>query len=266
MPDEDQEGAICKFEVKMDQEEADIDLIERHLRGELSLAESKAFEQRVSLDIKFAEKVDDYIAIINGIKNADAIALADEVESWEKEFRDGNVKPTVSINPWKKYMIAAAVAVILITTFVFINRPGNVDYQQLFTAYFVPYEDLVTVREGENANDVLAAAMVKYNRKEYKHAIPEFLKYLEAVPDDKAARFYLGISYLADGKPSDAISAFGQLETEAVTYVDHVEWYLALAYLLKEDTDSAKARLQKIAEDPDHDFSKKARQLLSDLQ
>jgi tetratricopeptide (TPR) repeat protein len=250
----------------MDQEEADIDLIERRISGDLSPAELKAFDERVAADLAFAEKVDDYVAIINGIKNVDSLALSDEVALWEKELQDeAKVARVVAINPWKKYMIAAAVAAILVTTFVFINRPSDVDQQQLFTAYFVPYEDLITVREEDDGSEALATAMAKYNRKEYRDAIPEFLRYLEKNPRNDQALFYLGISYLGDKKASDAISVFEQLETRAGSYADHVSWYLALADVLRDDIVSAKARLENIARDSNHDFSMKANQLLDEL-
>ena len=166
----------------------------------------------------------------------------------------------------KKYMIAAVVTAVLLTTFVFINRPGDVSQKELFTAYFVPYEDVLSVRDGDDSEAALAMAMERYNQQEYRDAIPHFLKYLEAYPQRDEAMFYLGISYLGDEKASDAISVFEQLQTRGGTYSDHVNWYLALADILKEDFASARARLEAIAQDPNHDFSGKAEQLLDELQ
>lgn len=250
----------------MDQEEADIDLIERHIKRELSPSELKAFDRRVAADLKFAEKVDDYVAIINGLRNADSFALSEEVESWEKELRDEAGAPRVAVlRPWVKYMMAAAVAAILITTLLFVNRPVNDDPQQLFSEYFVPYEDLLSVRQDGDGSEALSIAMAKYNEKEYGEAIPEFERYLEKDPQNNEVLFYLGISYLGENKASDAMMVFKELETHAGSYSDHVGWYLALADLLDGNIPSAKARLENIVRDPDHDFVIKAKQLLEEF-
>ena len=251
----------------MDQEEADIDLIERRINGELSPSELKAFDHRVTADLKFAEKVDDYMAIINGLRNADSFSLSEEVESWEKELRDEAGAPRVIVlRPWVKYMTAAAVAAILITTLFFVNRPVNDDPQQLFSAYFVPYEDLISVRQDGDGSEALSIAMAKYNEKEYGEAIPEFERYLEKNPENNEAMFFLGISYLGEKKASDAMMVFKELETHAGSYSDHVNWYMALADILKGNIPSAKARLENIARDPDHDLAAKAKQLLDELE
>lgn len=250
----------------MDQEEADIDLIERRLNGDLTDAELKAFDQRVAADLKFAEKVDDYVVIIKGIKNADSFAFSEEVAQWEKEIsEEERGAGVVAINPWKKYMIAAAVTAVLLTTFVFINRPDEVNQKELFATYFVPYEDVLSVREETDSEAELAAAMSMYNEKMYRDAIPHFLKYLAISPQRDDVLFYLGISYLGDRKASDASSVLEQIETGGGAYSDHATWYLALADILKEDFTSAKTRLERIVSDPDHDFFAPAEELLDEL-
>jgi hypothetical protein len=64
-------------------------------------------------------------------------------------------------------------------------------------------------------------------------------------------------------KMSDFDAAIQNLEAvENGAYSMQAEWYLALAYLAKEEIDTSKAILDKISQDPEHDNFDEASALL----
>ncbi len=253
----------------MNKEEADIDLIERKLRGELTQAEQDAFDARVASELAFAEKVDDYLAIMSGIRNFDSHAMREEVAQWEREIRNEEQAETPVVplgSPWKKYLVAASVAASIVAAYLFFDRVPQNSNQDLVAAYFVPYGDVISVREGENDSELLMAAMESYSAGKWAEAISLFHASLEKNPDNPDAAFYLGIAYLANQDPVQAANVLERLRNGDHPYNDHVMWYLALAKIASDDIVEAKEILREIQSQPSHDFSRQAGQLMRELK
>ena len=253
----------------MNQEEADIDLIERKLRGELTQAELDAFDERVASELAFAEKVDDYITIINGISTFDSHAMREEVAQWEEEIRNEQQTETPVVpfgSTWKKYWVAAAVVACIIAAYVFLGRGTQNSNQELVAEYFVPYDDVISVREGETDSELLMAAMESYTAGKWTEAISLFQSCLEKNPDNLDATFYLGIAYLANQDPTQAANVLERIRTGDHRYHDHVLWYLALAKIASNHITEARAILRDIQSQPSHDFKNQADELMKELK
>lgn len=251
----------------MTREEADIDLIERRMKGQLSEEELRQFDSRVTSDLQFAAKVDDYSDIISGIESFHLYGIRQEVENWEKEIQAGDQQtPMVPIQrSWRKYLSIAAAVIVLAIAAVFVITPGEKTNQELFAINFSPYQNILTVRDGTGAHESLGYAMKLYDEKKFAEAIPYFQKFLDENNGNEDALYYLGISWLAERNPAQAIATFKQLGKQNNVYRDQAAWYLALANLLQGNERAAKELLTDISRDENHDLKEKADDLLNAL-
>lgn len=246
----------------MNQEELDIELIERHLKGLLTDEERVIFERKLKDDEEFAEKIEDYKAIIQGIQIGERDKFREEIAAWEKELAEEETSAS-SFSIKKYWPLAAAAALIIGAILYFYPSATRQDTQQLFTAYFEPYEDVISVRN-EGEEDHLAAGMSYYNLKAYDQAITALSQYLQSHDRDDV-RFYLGSAQLASGKTDDAIATFKQVLTTESIFKEQSEWYLALAHLSNKNKMQCKEMLSKIANDPNHFYQERAEALLDKL-
>jgi len=249
----------------MDQEELDIELIEGYLNKTLTAAELLRFDNRIKTDVSFAEKVDDYKEIIENIKLKGQQDFRNEVAVWENEIKTESETKHIF---WKPYLsVAATILIILVAGLYFYsNRNQHKDEQQLFTAYFIPYEDVISVRGNSTQKTALEQAMLLYNEEKYHEAIPYFKTYLSSNKNDLSALFYLTISELGLKNTEEVIPNLHFIITQNSVYHDQAQWYLALTYLMQKDKKSAIQILNTIENDPEHIFKSQAAELLSEIK
>jgi TolA-binding protein len=246
-------------------EERDIDLIEKYHNGTLRTAENQAVKDRMASDPVFKSMVEDYTDIIDGVRSAGKEKFKLDVAGWEKEIRSEEQKKSKGIVfLFNKYWQAAAVFLIVALVAVYFLLPQNTNTPEaLYASYFVPYEDVMNVRDG--SDDVLLTEAIHfYNNKEYAAASKRFQNYVSEKPTDLNAQFYLGLSLVESGKIEDGIDALGLVINGKGLLLEQAEWYRALAYLKLGDIESCKKHLNEINHEG-HDYQSKAASLLSDL-
>jgi len=122
--------------------------------------------------------------------------------------------------------------------------------EDLFNSYFIPYENLVTVRTSKTRDKVLQDAMTYYTLKKYSPAAKLFKKYLIQNPENHLILLYLGISFLAAGKYTNASTSFNKiLKSKNSLLSDEVKWFLALTNLRKFKIEETLAMLNKIGKE-----------------
>lgn len=260
-------------------EESDIDLIERYLRDELTSEERIDFMNRMKGDPEFAEKTEDYAMIIQGIANQGATAFRRELTAWENEIRHDEMnlprirvsdapkkeKPSMPLSSWSRYFsIAAAVAALLVALLYVIDYKKDRKLNELFAAHFSPHDELLSTR-GNGTHVTLAEALESYNAKNFAEAVSRFEQYLKENPNDYQAWFYFGVSQLAAGKNSDAVTSFDVVIDRKIIFRDSAEWYKALALIKLNDASGARKLLSQIASTEGHDYREKADALLREL-
>lgn len=268
MPDQDTRGTAgegCSIEGEMSEsEERDIDLIEKYHNGTLLTAENQAVKDRMASDPVFKSMVEDYSDIIDGIRSAGKEKFKIEVAGWEKEIRAEEHRKGRGVSfLFYKYWQIAAVFLIVALVAIYFFLPKNADTSEaLYASYFVPYEDVMSVREGSDV--LLTEAIHFYNNKEYSAASARFQRYVSEKPTDLNAQFYLGVSLVESGKVEDGIDALTLVINGKGLLLEQAEWYRALAYLKLGDIESCKKQLNEINHEG-HDYQSKAASLLSDL-
>ena len=246
-----------------EREENDIDLIEKYHKGTLSAAEVQAVKARMESDAVFAAIVTDYTDIIESVRKSGKKKFKATVAEWEAEIRHEEPHHSSKPGMFRSYWQLAAVFLLLAVAAIYVFYPaGKETPPDLYAAYFVPYEDVINIRD--KANPLLTEAIHFYNEKQYELAADRFSKFTTDYPDDLDARFYLGISLLESGRAEESISTFGEVIFGNGLLKEQAEWYRALAYLKLGDIETCKKLLGGVNRDG-HDYRAKARDLLGKL-
>lgn len=248
----------------MDEEELEIELIEAFIAKKLSAEESKQVADRIAMNVDFAQKVDDYTAIIRGIQSNGHTILQGDLRLWESELT--NDYQGRKLFHWKTYFAVAAAVLIAVVagSYFLFYKPNQPTGAQIFASNFKPYEDVVTVRGETEAQDALAHAMELYNEGNYQKAIPYFKAAQQKVPTADEPPFYLATSWLALHQPDKAIPLLLKLEESRSVFHDQAQWYLVLAYELQNNNHEATDRLRAIANDAAHSYSERAAEILEE--
>lgn len=248
----------------LNEDETDIDLIERYHRGLLDGAELEDFLRREKDDKAFAQKIRSYTEIIEGIEYyGKQKEFADTVQEWENEIKkNSDLKRSEALRPsdpqgevrtipmYRKntFWLAAAAAVaipLLVAYLVFFQRQRP---ETLATAYI---EEKLTTLSTTMATetDSLALGIGAFNEKEYEKA--ENIFHSLGKNEDLAAEAtrYLGITYLKMGQYEKAIEEFNKLISFTDLYSNPGKFYLAITLMKRSkegDVEQAKKLLQEV--------------------
>lgn len=187
-----------------------------------------------------------------------------KVKGWEKDIA---AKEKTKVIPLKRILsMAAAIIVILIPIgYILLSDFFKQDQQELFTAYFEPYDDVITERS-EQAG-LLEQALSAYNQENFRQAITYFEGFLKEYPEETGVKSYLGISYLAVGEIDKAESSLEEVsQSGAGLFKEVSEWYLALTYLKAEQMDALQQQLKLITAQSDHMYYAQAQRLLEEIE
>lgn len=101
--------------------------------------------------------------------------------------------------------------------------------------------------EGNLALEKFREGMEKYVQGRYTDAIPPLEQSARLDPSHLPTTFYLGISYLMTDKPDQAISRLSRLtRSDSNPFSDESHWFLAKAFLKKQDLVSARRELDYV--------------------
>lgn len=250
----------------MNSEEKHI-LIEKYLSNELEGDLLENFEAQLQRDPALKEELALHRQLgetLKGEKVHELRNVLNEVnENWETPATTANPAKVVKFNFRKVLSIAASVALLLAAYHWFLNT--NVSSQEVYAANFEPYVMVFDQRSG-NANEVtsLDQAIVRYHNKDFGTSADIFEKLLAEDQGNMIYTFYVANARLANQETEQAIALFKKIiKANDLSFVEQSRWYLALAYLQKEDNESSKSWLEKIQEGQ---FKyKEAQEILSSL-
>lgn len=252
----------------MSQDEKDIELIDKYVKGELSGDALAGFEQRLATDITFAEQVEWHEKLVGGIKKQSQKELKDYLQSLEEEDVSLHIKSEPKIkfflSDYWKYSMAAAVTLLIVSAFIF-NwlRPSP---QDLFVQYYQPYPNVeATIERNDEATGAYTQAFQLYEDGQYAEAAIAFDQLLERYPQTEALNFYAGLTALELNRSDKAIAYFEKvISNPDHKFYQQAVWYASLAALKNEDTTNAKQYLQQLSGETGF-YGNKAMQLLDEL-
>jgi tetratricopeptide (TPR) repeat protein len=128
-------------------------------------------------------------------------------------------------------------------------RPGPAGPSLAQLAHFDPPAYTPPVLRGaqDEATRKFRAAMKHYQERHYDLAIPGLRQAAKLDPEDAGTLFFLGVSQLLYGQTDDGIATLRQCVVLGDTpYLEEAHYYLAKAFLQKNDLAAAEAELQEV--------------------
>lgn len=253
--------------------------IERYLLARMSEEEAKQFEKELEKNSSLKEEVELTALIIGsarkiGAQNEKSAVTEESKAIWDmlKETSTDDVKrltgkKRTSILTW---VTSGAAAVILLLVALHFYRIDKT-HEELYAAYYKPYEDDLAPHRGINSMDEIATEMFDkalkyYNTQQYRSALDLFnnidIQYTHHIA------IYQSICMLETGQTKDAIDLLSfaiQEYGEGWEYFQDAEWYLALAYLKDNQEDQTIDILARIIEF-DRYYADEAKDLLDVLK
>jgi len=161
--------------------------------------------------------------------------------------------------------ISAAAAVIILVGIFFVTKSfRSPNPEQLFSEYFSPYQNLLTMK-GDSANEG-SDAMYFYDMKMWDSANIYFNLAQAKNNDETALDFYHANALLATQNAKEAIPYFELvIDGNDERFVTQAKWYLALANLQIGQVEKSKELLTELQAITDI-YSKKAKDLLEQLK
>lgn len=201
----------------------------------------------------------------------DAIIFHKKKELFEdlKAFEDSLDPVDLDRHGYLRKVILIGVLILsLILALYFIFRPpiNFVDptkEERIFAQYFEPYPAIGLVRSGGSSKDgTLEQAIQAYNRADYAQSSKEFSVYYQETKDT-ISLFYLGIAQLSQNQTDAALTTFKQFQSISPILQEQTNWYIALAYLRKQDLVSLKNLMRNM---PNSKYKTEIKQIIEQLE
>lgn len=239
-----------------------IELIERYFDNEMTDEEKVQFHHQLKSDLALKHLYDREHLLVNTIRFGAAKNHLDFFKELEKSLPDVEVaRKNIT---WPFYAVAASV-LILIAAGVYIFTTQDPNVTELYSQNFTPYPNVFepTVR-GEVTMTERKLAFQKYSEGDYQQAVQLFSALLNEKREPEIV-FLLGNAHLSLGKTEDARNNFNEVIRSSPTLVGPAQWYLGLTYL-KEGKTSAAIETFKVVAAGNSTYSGKADKLLKQLQ
>lgn len=228
--------------------------IENYLDGNLSKEELLLFEKQFQADEELRKEVSLAKEVNETIKEDDVAALRTKLKKL--------ISPKKSINLKTYLSIAASVALLLsaiyTTKHIRINTPKAL-YNSFYNTYTADFTKRSAKSPQKNSTEF---GLLLYEKGEFEEAYHVFQNYLKENYTNQTIKFFAAVSAIETNRTDEAIKSLSEISTDEESLLKfNAKWYLALAYMKKEDLNEAKKLLLELAETP-NDHRAKANELL----
>ncbi|WP_452225789.1 hypothetical protein [Lacinutrix cladophorae] len=221
--------------------EKEFENIERYLSGSMSPEARKALELKLKNNSALLHYFNEHKIMQEAIETQSLKEQLDIYHSGisaDKTLKNNHIK--VISFPFKK-MIAAAVLIIALGSFWFINLSSN--NEKLYTQYFKADPGLPTTM-GETNNYDFYNAMVNYKQGDYTLAISKWEKLLNTKPKNDTLNYFIGVAHLANKNEKKAILYLSKVTNNTLgSFTNEAYYYLGLAHLKADNMELAKKNL-----------------------
>lgn len=256
----------------MEKEELEIEYVKRYLDRRLSEEENIQFKERLAVDEDFRNLYEELKIVLLGIKSYSRKKSLDKLRNVESALKEkGKKRIYMGISRNLRYWAAAAVFILLALTAVWIIQLGTPDSEALYTQYYQPYPNVFepTLRGESDTLSLYEQAFAAYDQNNYTDAVQHFEELLQKDELDGGIEkdillFYIGNSYLALDKPTEAVENLTTVSKNSLLG-EQAQWYLALAYLKSEQLEEAEKMLEELT-NTSGVYREKAETLLKEIQ
>jgi hypothetical protein len=243
--------------------------IEQYLDGTLGEDERREFEERARHDKDFQALIWMHREVDESIRDRDLALLRDEINRIGKEYLDASdtappVKLKKQIRASNRFIFRTAagllllVAAGLIIKFVLFSNPAP---ERLFQKYYTPYGNDVVLRSSAPDRSDMDKAIQNYDRGNYTEALALLEETIRRDPGNNLALFYRGLAALETADGMTAIRSLQAIPADWNSpFIEHRNWYLALALLRENRVPEAKKIFNEIESGGGY-YAEKARKI-----
>ncbi|MEM7368142.1 MAG: hypothetical protein AAF587_06035 [Bacteroidota bacterium] len=250
--------------------ESQSDLIDSWLNNELAGAALQSFLEKRRTDTEFDELVKQHELAHQVLEAGVGRHLKEQMQALNPLGVSSDPIPTAGQGKirsfWSRPSILT-IAAVLVLLLGFGLRWMLTDGNQSLVDRFADSYAAPPVRGIEGPDVLVNQALAAYQETEYAKAKELFASIPADHPRYIEMRFYLANSALIEGDAAAAIENYQLvLEREDIRYSPASEWYLILALLENDQVDLAKLQAQQLADDESHAYSKKATEILKEIE
>lgn len=249
-----------------------IEQIEAFLEGRMNPEEAAAFQEKMEKEKNLAAEVAAFELVLGGLREEGRDQLKAKFKSWDEEEK---LKSSDSFQPeagkvidFRRYIMWGAAAVIIAVSLIYFLVPGP-GPEQIFADHFVPHSEkylALVDRSGTTTDSLMQEASQAYGKQNYPLTIELLQRVSDTISDPNIPKFYIGVSFLADGRISNALKYLRPVSnTPDHALTQPAIWYRGLAYLKTEYLDSARIQFEVLAMDKGSEYQNAAREILNDL-
>ncbi|MBQ4818834.1 hypothetical protein [Aquimarina sp. MMG016] len=209
------------------------ELIDKFLQGTLAPEEKDNFNRLLDTDPDFKNDFE-IIKDLNTVSGSlDREDLKKVMNDFETKIANNNTK-IVSLYNYKKLLVAASIVLIVAIGAFSIFNPFVTNPESLYAENFEPYRNVVTpIVRGENSDNAEIIAFTSYESKNFETAASQ-LGELFSSTNKPHFLLYQANSLMALDKTEEAIPLLEKHIEFNDQLVLRSKWYLALAYLKKD--------------------------------
>lgn len=242
--------------------------LKKYLNQELSNKEQNAFEQKMSDNLFLDEATEG----LQEWKDASKKTVEELETSLNNQIdavansKSNEIKKVVRMPIFRIIGIAAGIIGILFFTLTYLHNQ-RMSSDNLYEDYFkvLTHPD-GTVRGEDSAVEQsnTEKAIVYYEQENYKKAIYHYKEAVAENPSNDKNQLFLGISYLANYEPEEAIKTFTTYDFSNSKYIYDRDWYLALAYLKTKDLQNSKILFERLSKEDSY-YQNSSKDILKSL-
>lgn len=228
--------------VKQDISQDEFDRIEKFITHQMTEKEKANFEKEVNTNPLFKAKFDEIKDITEGIERAELKEMLDKFHQEMEEQEKNHRKKLFFLN--RKFLsVAASFLIIVFISTLLLVRPNK--NQRLFAEYFSSDPGLVTAMSAKDKHYEFERGMVDFKTKNYNDAVNRWAPLASANPANDTLNYFLGVAYLELEETDSAIVRLEKATTVSQSkFINEAYWYLALAYILENRKEDAANALQ----------------------
>lgn len=229
--------------------------IEAYTEGWMTDTEREAFENELHTNAAIRQDYEDWLdaeAILkNNLVARDNSAIREILTPLTQQYFREEKKQPAKVVPFKKYLLAAVAAVLII----YLAVPAGID------SYDVPEMPQAVVRGAEELSNKGA---LLFNQGKYQESLPLLKEQAAARPGDATAHFFYAVSLVKTKQYAAALPVLENLAVGQSAYKDDAAFFAALAAYKLDKKDAATKYAQLVP--ATSAYYKKAQQVLKKVE
>ncbi len=203
--------------------------VEDYYRNALNEEQKKQFEENISTDPEFAEKVAFYLSTIIAAKQLQQEETTERFKDLYKQKEESLI--AVRFEKWRIYITSVAASIIIIagSYYLFFRTTP----EKLADNYVK--ENLMQLHQTLGITDSLHQGKDLFNKQQYDSAIKIFQGVYDNHPDNSEAKMNIGLTYLVKKSYNDALQQFDELGSMPGLYASHASFLKAITLMERND-------------------------------